>query len=447
MNATLNKYLFYYPVTFLFGENIPQCLAEYQKSQWYSKQTLEAVQRHKLKKLLSFANRQVPYYKRRFSALDWKALDAVPLKDFLSQLPFLSKQELRDNSDVLRSRKSFYSVTKKTTGGSTGQAVTLLKNSRALACERAAMWRGYEWAGINICDRQARFWGVPFTSSVKMKNRLLDILSNRKRFSAFAFDDGDMMHYCDALADFKPAYLYGYVSMLTCLAHFFKEQKIPLWNELKAVVTTSEVLTLQDRLLLGEVFKCDVFNEYGCGEVGSIAHECEMHSLHVTEENLIVEILDGDRHCADGEVGEIVVTDLNNFALPLFRYRLGDYATYSDNKCTCGRGLSIVKDIVGRAYDILHIRGRMYHGEFFMYVFEDVMKKQLAVKQFQVIQLSEESLLIKIVPDKEYSAAINNFIEQQLRGEIHTDLQIRFEVVDSIPRERSGKMRLIRAVQ
>ena len=103
----------------------------------------------------------------------------------LQGLPFTTKADLKGNSEAMISRERFYLLTNKTTGSSTGEPVTIPKTRDAMAQELAATWRGYSWAGIDIGDRQARFWGVPFGKKEKLRAKLIDFMANRKRCSAF----------------------------------------------------------------------------------------------------------------------------------------------------------------------------------------------------------------------------------------------------------------------
>jgi phenylacetate-CoA ligase len=213
---------------------------------------------------------------------------------------------------------------------------------------------------------------------------------------------------------------------------------------LKCIISTSEVLTPQDRVLLETVFRTKVYNEYGCGEVGSIAHECSKGSLHVMSENLIIEICDGDRRCGFGETGEVVITELNNHAMPLIRYRLGDFAYLSSETCACGRTLPLVGNIHGRAYDtVRNSTGRLFHGEFFMYIFEDAQKKSYGITKFQVVQQDLNNLLVKIVPGEGFCEDAKKMVIERIRTGFDSAVNVNFEIVEDIPREASGKMRLI----
>jgi phenylacetate-CoA ligase len=225
--------------------------------------------------------------------------------------------------------------------------------------------------------------------------------------------------------------------------YFRRNERTPPFK-LKCVITTSEVLTDYHKKLIEGVFSTRVFNEYGSGELGSVAHECEEGSLHLSAENMIVEIIDGDRPSDAGEIGELVVTELNNYASPLIRYRTGDFASLSTEQCRCGRTLPVIENVFGRAYDTLrNSRGRLFHGEFIMYIFEEAEKKNLGIRAFQVTQEDIRSLRIRIVPGEQYGQAAEDFITRRIKEYFDHDAVIRFERAEKIERTASGKMRLI----
>ena len=313
-----------------------------------------------------------------------------------------------------------------------------------MARELAATWRAYSWAEIDIGDRQGRFWGVPFNSKDKYRSKLIDFVCNRRRCSAFSFDQKQMGIYTKKLMSFKPKYFYGYVSMLEEYAKYFKKnQKKPPFN-LECIITTSEVLTDYHRGLIENVFSAKIFNEYGCGELGSVAHECENGSMHIMAENMIVEVLNDNKPCKPGEIGELVITELNNSAMPLIRYKTGDFASISPETCKCGRSLPIIENMAGRAYDMIKNKaGKIFHGEFFLYIMEDSKRMNLGVDAFQVIQIDYDKLKIKIVPGESYNQNTENFIRNRIRDGFGHDTYIEFDKVEFIPREKSGKMRVV----
>lgn len=435
------KYCVYYPVVFLRREHVPSYLRELMRTQWASPESIRALQVDKLSRIVAYAKSRVPYYEGRLGKVQESDLHSV---DGIKALPFLTKDILRSEPRALVNRESFLRCTKKTTSGSTGRSVTVWKTPDAMGQELAAAWRGFSWAGIDIGNRQGRFWGVPFATKDRARARLIDFVTHRKRCSAFGFDEEQMQDYTRILNAFRPAYLYGYVSMLAAYGRFLEKTGTTLASPLRCIITTAELLTSQQKHLLESQFGCRVFNEYGCGEVGVIASQCEAGSLHVNSENLLVEILDGDRPCCAGEVGEVVVTELNNRAMPLIRYRLGDFAALSEKPCPCRRGLPVLEQVMGRAYDLVYNRdGRMFHGEYFMYIFEEVKRRNLGVAAFQIVQLDYDSIRVRVQPEPTYGGETEALIRDRIRTMYSPTANVEFELVDGIKREPSGKMRLV----
>lgn len=420
---------------------MPRCLAVLKSRQWDSLEHIRERQASRLAGVLVHAAETVPAYRRSVAPLMELLTDPFHL---LGRLPAISKQEVQNDAAGFRSTHPAGRVSRKTTGGSTGQAVTILKNRDATAAERAAMWLGYGWFGVEIGDAAARFWGAPFATRNRWVVRLADLAMHRIRFSAFAFGEQELENYWERCRRFRPAYLHGYVSMLTEFAAFLETterdgRELPL----KSVIATAEALSQPQRELLERVFGVPVQIEYGCGEVGPIAYECPEHSLHLMAENLYVEVLreDGTPAAID-EPGEIVVTDLTNRAMPLIRYRLGDFGVPGD-ACPCGRGLPTLRQVWGRAYDFVEgPDGRRYHGEFFMYLFEDLRREGLGVHQFKVEQVGPAELRILVLHPGGLAPEQSDRLLQLLHHRLHGVTANVIEV-EELPRAPSGKMRVI----
>jgi len=433
-----------YPVVVtLRGERgVFEKVREFEQSQWLGADEIRRRQAESLAAMLQYGVAQCAHYQPHAPLV--AGVTGANAFEVLARLPLVTKVDLQQHLGALSARDFHGPVTRKTTGGSTGQAVTLLKDRKGLGCEMAATWRGYEWAGLHRGDRGARWWGRGHSARRRWRSTLADRAMNRRTFSAFAFTEEDLESYWQSCLRARPAFFYGYTSMLEAFARFVASRAYDgRALGLTAIVSTSEVLTAPIRSLLQSTFGCVVQNEYGCGEVGPVAYECEQGSLHVAAENLVVEILREDGTPAPvGESGEVVVTDLNNFAMPLLRYRLGDFAEYSPN-CACTRGLPVLGRVRGRAYDIVRTpRGRRYHGEFFMYLFEDLRTAGAGVDQFQVVQQSETDLLVRIVNRTGLSPEQRRMILDRLNEPLD-GMAVALEVVPQIDREPSGKLRLI----
>jgi len=416
-------------------------LREFEESQFLPDAAVKRNQTVALARALTFARDRT----RRYGELLAHTRRIVPdeARNLLSELPLLTKRELQTSPEDLLVSPLPKRVSRKTTGGSTGQTVTVLKDPRSLAFEMAATWRGYGWAGLRIGDRAMRWWGRGASLRRRLRSSLADLAMNRVTASAFAFSESDLLRYWNIAQSFRPAYFYGYSSMLAAFARFVVDRGLNgRALRLRAIVSTSEVLDATTRQLLAEVFGAGVYDEYGCGEVGPIAFECNVGSLHISAENLVVEVLKPDGTTATaGESGQVVVSDLHNRAMPLLRYALGDNAEVGES-CSCGRGLPTLSRVWGRAYDmVLTPSGTRFHGEFFMYLFEDLRVQGHAVDQFQVVQRSSTELLFRIVTSGGLDAIVQN-VQSRVRHQL-AGMTLHFERVDGIPRAPSGKIRLI----
>ena len=438
----LHGHVIYPAVLRAIGEgSLSARLAQLHEIERMAPDGLRAYQETRLAAILDWAESHSPYYRERWPA----AKRGEAPHERLRQLPLIDKSDLQEHFSALRGDADVGRVSRKVTGGSTGQAVTVLKDRHATAAERAAMWLAYGWFGVKPGDRVARFWGAPFATGRRWVTRAADYAMNRIRFSAFAFSDDDLERYWSECVSFAPDYLHGYVSMLEAFAGFLERRghdgrRLPL----KSIIATSEALSDPQRAQIERVFGAPVQIEYGCGEAGPIGYTCDRGGFHLMTADLVIELLDADGSpAAAGEAGEVVITDLNNLAMPLVRYRLGDFAV-AGGACTCGRAFPTIAKVWGRAYDFVEgPDGRRYHGEFFMYLFEDLRRGGTGVRQFQVTQRDEGPLEIAVIAPPEQFGAISGEIQRLLAKRLPgTEAEV--SRVDRLERTGSGKMQVIR---
>lgn len=439
MHKNLSKLFFYYPATMLKGEPIAFLLNNYRRNQWVGQEELSKLQLSRFKAIMSYAYKNSDFYRNLYDSAGITP-ESVKSLDDLQNIPTISKPNLINGLDEMSTAHGHFFRSSKTTGGSTGQPVKLYKNPMALARERCATARAYEWAGLDIGDPQLRFWGVPHSTVGKTKAFVTDLIANRKRVSAFDLTSESLDRYYQEALSFRPGFIYGYVSVIEIFARHILDNGLSTIPSVKSVITTSEILTDKSREVISRAFGVSVFNEYGCGEVGSIAHECERGGMHVMSDNVLLEV---DNDGSGG--GEIIVTDFYNLSTPMIRYRLGDYATLSSKRCGCGRGFPLLESIHGRAYDVLQMpTGRRIHPEAVIYVFEGIQSKTNAFEQFQVVQQSIDHVLVRIIPNKNWSGDIHDILVRDLKRDISPDINYTIDIVDEIYREGSGKLRLVK---
>lgn len=412
-------------------------LRQMRAEQWTAGLEIRERQRELLAAALSYAHENCPWYADRL-----EATGADGALEVLAAAPFLTKQDVQDSADQIRSKSRPWPVHAKTTGGSTGQPVTVYKDAGAIAAERAAAWLGYGWYGILIGDRGARFWGSPVRGRKRWRRfRFADLAMNRILFSAFGVSEDDLEDYWRRCLSFRPRYLYGYVSMIESFARYLQaRERDGTRLDLQAVITTAEILTEPQRAMIAETFGVPVRNEYGCGEVGPIGYECDRGMLHEMATNLYVELLDASgREACPGEEGEVVVTDLRNRAMPLIRYRLVDRAVRG-GPCPCGRGLPAIRSVKGREYDFVRTPdGRAFHGEFFMYLVEDLRDAGFDIGRFKVVQTAPDRLRVQVVTR---APEVGNRIQERLTEELR-DMRVDVSMVGAVSLSGSGKLRII----
>lgn len=442
VSEAVYRYLLYPTILAARGEwSTFQNLKNLRRRQWDSLDDIRERQLRALAERLASAVEHHPFYRESLQNLP-SSLSWVHVNEVFRSLPFLTKTDLQESAQQLVSSSSVGRVHRKTTGGSTGQPVTVTKDSRAIAAERASSWLGYGWFGIEVGDRGARFWGSPAEPGPRRRRfDLADRAMNRIRLSAFGIDDDKLDSYWLQCLKFQPKYFYGYVSMLETFArHLMARDHDGTSLNLKCIITTSEVLGASQRRLLEETFNCPVQNEYGCGEVGPIAYECEAGSMHEMAESVFVEIIRSDgTEASAGEIGEVVVTDLCNRAMPLIRYCIEDYAVRGQ-ACSCGRGLPVIQEIQGREYDFVRTPdGRSYHGEFFMYAIEDLRDEGYDIKRFRVIQESPTMLSVEV-------QTTDNRVPESLRAKLASELAgltVDVVMLEVLEPSTSGKLRII----
>jgi phenylacetate-CoA ligase len=436
------KYLVYYPIQWLRREPVWQCMRELQCTQFLSPDRLREWQLALLKATLVHAGRTIPYYQRTFRSIGFMP-ESVKCSEELAKIPFLTKTDLRDYWAELTDPTYRGALSSKTTGGSTGQAVTVIKDRMATAYARGAMWRNYGWWGIEIGDRQGRLWGIPITAKQRRRYQLIDYLSNRVRLSSFDFSDHELGDYYERLSRFRPRFLYGYASMIHEFAAFVERSNLRF--SVPIVVPTSEVLYPHQRELIQRVLKCQVANEYGCGEVGPIAFECPNGGTHLMADNLFIEVLRQDGAPAGpGEMGQVIITELHSRAMPLIRYQIMDSVVMGESPCACGRGLPVIQQIIGRAYDyLLSKTGRRFHGEKVMYLLEHLQDQRMGIRNIQVIQDSYTDLKVHILRDGDFQEGAMKVIREYFIDTLGPDVKIEFNFVEAIPRAPSGKFRVV----
>lgn len=442
MSKFVIKKLYYPLIDYLKGEHLFSYLRYLEMSQYFPPERLTEIQFYRFKKLLNHVYAVSPFYQRALKARNLTPNDFTSLNE-LELLPIITKTDIRDNiADFLDKtyRGKIYSGR---TSGSTGIPLQLYHTPDYSSWDWASRWRARRWFGTDYGDREVALWGRPVNSAWErhwgsFKSRLRNVLL----LSGFNLSESDLMHYWKKIRRFHPDYFYGYASSLAQFGRFVKEKISPAERiKLKAIFSAGETLFILDKNILSDVFSCKVSNEYGCSEVGAFAYECPFGNWHISVENVIVEFI--DEHGKPSDKGEITVTCLTNFYMPLIRYRIGDQGMHISENCPCGRKLPLMKLTAARIVDVVKTRsGKVFSSNLFDYINDALIDKGIkGIKQFRIIQNDFEIFTIQIVRDESVNNAALIYIENKMREYLGTEIQVKFEFLPNIPQDPTGKIR------
>jgi phenylacetate-CoA ligase len=417
-------------------------LRDLRESQWLSRDKMQELQLGKLRRLLTHAYRHVPYYRERMRQAGVTPDDVETIED-LAKLPFLTKDDVRKHLyfDIMSDNHKKSEVLKVTTSGSTGEPFTCFVDREQLEFRWAATIRAMEWTGWRLGDRQVRLWHQTLgMTKMQVAREFADAFLMRRRFiPAFEMSDETLSQFVKTIEDYQPILLDGYAESFNFLARYLKE-KGRISVAPKGIISSAQTLPENSRKIIEEVFGCRVFDKYGSREFSGIAYECDAHQgHHVVGEGYIVEVLKDGKPAQPGEIGEVVITDLNNYCLPFIRYRIGDLAEAMDNTelCACGRGLPRLGRIEGRVQSIIiGSRGQYMPSAFFLHVLKDY---DHAIRQFQIVQTERGAITFHVVKGRRYSDETLEEVLGILRKFCGDDMKIAVVFEENIQMVRTGK--------
>jgi phenylacetate-CoA ligase len=422
-----------------FGAGYAEFVSNYQAMDRWTQAQWHLWQAEQLKSVLSSCVQQAPYYREHWT----DAQKHAALQGELSALPLLEKDPLRVNpkaflrEDIHPSRPQVF-----LTSGSTGTPIssyyTLPELRQSLALREV---RSAGWAGVSFKRPRATFSGRMVEPDPASKGPYYRFNSAERQvyFSPFHLRPDTAQQYVDALNRHRIEWGTGYAVSYYLLARFMLEKGIAPPQYLKAIITTSEKLTPEMRVVMEKAYGCRVYEEYSTVENVIFASECEHGRLHVSPDVSVVEILRPDGSaCLPGEAGEVVVTSLSKTYQPLIRFRLGDVAMWDAEPCPCGRQMPVIKEVVGRIEDVVvGPDGRQ------MVRFHGVFVNQPHVREGQIIQEALDLICVKVVPSDGFGQTDVDEIVHRIQQRLGGSVNVIVESVDEIPRTKAGKFQAV----
>ncbi|MDZ5470441.1 hypothetical protein SM124_01645 [Bacillus sp. 31A1R] len=427
-------------------------LSTLQDTEWLNKNQVKSIQQRRLTDLVKYAHENVPYYRENLPF--HSIINNDGLIDFsqLSKIPILTKSIIRNHFEELKSEKldamNWY---QNTSGGSTGEPILFIQHKEVKEWEQSVKLLFDEWSGKSIGEKQIRLWGSQrdlLVGNENLRSKFGKWMRNEVWLNAFSLSDERMLDYVDQINSIKPVQILAYAESIYELSVFIEEHKLKVHSP-KSIMTSAGTLYPHMREVIERVFKTKVFNRYGSREVGDIACECNHHNgLHISSLTHYVEILKSDHSPADkGEMGEIIVTPLMNFGMPLIRYKIGDMGKWAEEECSCGRGLPLLKEVSGRVTDTFITKEKKpIYGAYFAMLFyhKDWIKK------FQIIQEDYELIKLSLVlknqyvmnPFEVYSEEISK-ITKDIKDVMGPNCDVSFDFLQKIESSPSGKHRAL----
>lgn len=411
------------------------------ESQWWTEKNIQQLQISRLKQLISYCSENVPYYKKLLQEKGLTEGDFKHISD-LQKLPFLTKTLIRNNIEELKSKKA-KDLARFNTGGSSGEPLIFYIGNERVSHDVAAKWRATQWWDVDIGDKELVIWGSPIELGSQDYVRLIrDKLLRTKLLPAFEMSEDKIAGFISEIKRFKAKMLFGYPSSISLIAGYAKKHNVTLNQlEIKVVFVTSERLYDAQREVISSVFSCPVANGYGGRDAGFIAHQCPEGGMHITAEDIIVEIIDAEGNVLPhGQSGEVVVTHLATKDFPFIRYKTGDVAILSDKQCSCGRGLPLIEEIQGRTTDFIIAKdGTIMHGLALIYVLRDLQ----GMENFKITQENINNTTVQLITNESYDRLNDQEIISEFKQRLGQTVAIKIEHVNKIAAEKSGKFRYV----
>lgn len=419
-------------------------LFQIEREQWLPAEEIAAAQLRQARRILTFAAETVPWYRERFGAgIDGPDMDANAWRE----LPILTRNELSKNGEAFRSLRippEHGRTHEITTSGSTGVPVKVHGTELTQLFWQAFTLRDHFWHrrdfGQKLCSIRyqrnealqgkdgghSAGWG-PATDDVVVTgpSRIFDIRL-------------EVPWLVERLLAEQPGYLLTHASLMLGLARHCLERGIRIPG-LREARTLGESSAESLRDTCRAAWGVPVVDMYTCQEAGYLALQCPDHEhLHIQSENVLLEVVDAaGQPCRPGEIGRVLITSLNNFATPLIRYEIGDYAEVGE-PCSCGRGLPVLRRVMGRYRNLVTLPDGTQRWP--LMGFEDRLREIAPVELMQMVQVSLEEIQVRLVMARPLETPEREALTIFIQGNLGYPFRLGFEYVDSIRNPANGKI-------
>lgn len=409
-------------------------IAKLKRLQRLDPEKIKQNQEKRLRKIINHAYNNVQFYHDLFNSEKIKPSDIKTVQD-LKRIPIITKKDVRDNypEKIVAKNTNLDDCFIANTSGSTGIPLKICFSYKDRDYLHSLTSYIYLEAGVRWFDKIVAIQFIPNDKNRNWFNKFGKIF----RHTISVLDPIEDIF--NELCTIKPNVIYTYPSILSLLA--IEKNNNKSFFSPRQIFTTGEALTDSSREKFINIFGSDILRNYVSVEFGPLAFECKEHTgYHILTDNVVMEFTKNGKDIDYGEIGEVLVTGLNNYKMPLIRYRLGDIAVPSEAKCSCGRGLPLVKHFVGREDDFLVLpSGRKISPRMINHI-EHIN----GIASYKIIQKKPERIVVKIVKSEDFNGNttrdVIGIIKSGCAGE---EVSVEVELVDQISKGRTGKRRTV----
>ena len=423
-----------------FGGKYDECYNSLLCSQWMSSVDIQSLQEENLTKLINYSYKNIPYYNKVFKQVGLLPSDINSIDD-LEKIPILTKEIVRERYHELINPNFKGEVIHTQTSGSTGKALNFLFSKDAIQYRWALWFRHKSRFNVTKNDAYATFTGlvaIPIEQSQPPYWRE-NYAMKQTVFTMHHITAEKVGSIVDRLNQGGFVYYSGYPSILYSLATIIENEGLEITAPPRVIFTGAETLLEEHKFRISKVFQCIVTDQYGFSEGAGNASSCEYGVFHEDFEYGILECLNKDKYELKIS-GDVIGTGFTNLAMPFIRYQVEDRATWTLEKCKCGRNSKVLTKIEGRSEDyVITPEGSK------ILRFDYIFKGLVNIQEAQVIQYNLGSITINIVKRDGYSIKDEDLLVRHVRSKISPRLNVKFNYVDEIARETTGKLRAVRS--
>jgi len=416
-------------------------LSELEQTERWSASKLQALQQESLGKMVRHVYENVPYYRRVFDERGLGPSDISTPAD-LYKLPVLTKQDVRRFAPELRAQNvQRWKFRLGRTGGTTGIPLVLAIDKQRIVFDHALIHRHWSWAGYRPGDRILILRGFTLILADRESGPhwRFDRVDNRLYLSGFHLSTKNMQDYVKVLQQWRPEFIAGYPSNLFTLARFMERERERF--AVRAVFTSSEVLTPTERSVIEDRFQCKVWDRYGTGERLVVGQQCECGNYH---QNIEFGVLQVDsprgRPATDGQKGELIQTGLTNFSMPLIRYASEDVGYLREDDCSCGRKLPLMGTVDGRKDDVIVTADHRLMPRAGLDQIHEFVPN---LERCQLVQEEVGRIIVRVQPRADFKESDKEELVSQLRKRLGRGTEIRIQMVEQLDLSPTGKERFI----